>query len=180
MEWLGTLFLYLHIAGVIVAFGPTIAFPLIGAQAAKEPMHGNFALRASHTISTRVVEPGAIFVFLTGVALIITRGYNPLVDLWIAAAIVLLVVTFAYANLVQVPITKRMIELTREPPRPVADASSGDQPAIAGPGSSAAKAAGPSGPPPEFAALSAKAARGGIFMTVVLFVILALMVFKPF
>jgi hypothetical protein len=44
MDWLGTLFLYLHIAGGIVAFGPTIAFPFIAARAAQEPMHGNFVL----------------------------------------------------------------------------------------------------------------------------------------
>lgn len=160
MEWLGTLFLYLHVAGVIVAFGPTIAFPFIAAKAAEEPMHGNFALRASEYVTRRVVEPGAIFVFVMGVALILVRGYNPLVQLWVGLAIILFLVTFGYANLVQGPTVKRMIELTSQPPPATAD--------------------GPQGPPPEFVALSQKAARGGIFMTVLLFAILALMIVKPF
>lgn len=180
MEWLGTLFLYLHISGVIIAFGPTIAFPFIAAHAAKEPMHGNFALRVSEWISSRVVEPAAVFVFLMGVGLIITRGYNPLVDLWVGLAIVLFLITFAYANLVQSPTVKKMIALTSQPSTIDVDAAQpGEQPAMAGPGTPAA-GAGPASPPPEFLALSAKAARGGQFMTVMLFAILALMVVKPF
>lgn len=180
MEWLGTLFLYLHISGVIIAFGPTIAFPFFAARAAKEPMHGNFVLRASEFVSSRVVEPGAAFVFLMGVGLIITRGYNPLEQRWVGLAIILFLVTFAYANLVQGPTVKRMIALTSQPPPIVPDAPvPGDQPAMAGPGTPAAAGAGPAGPPPEFLALGAKAERGGQFMVLMLFVILALMVVKP-
>lgn len=158
MDWLGTLFLYLHIGSVIVGFGPTIAFPFIAAKAAAEPSHGNFVLRANEFITRRVVEPGAAVVFLTGVGLIITRGLNPLAQLWVAVAIVLFLITFGYANLVQVPTVKKMVALTDGPPPPRA----------------------PAGPPPGFAELSAKAARGGMFMMVMLFTILALMVFKPF
>jgi hypothetical protein len=181
MDWLGTLFLYLHIGGVIVAFGPTIAFPFFAARAAKEPMHGNFVLRTSEFIAARVVEPAAVFVFLMGLGLIVTRGYNPLVELWLAAAIVLFLITFTYANLVQGRTVKRMIELTSRPPVVVPDAPTpSEQSAMAGPGTPAATGAGPAGPPPEFLALSAKAARGGQFMLVMLFVMLALMVFKPF
>lgn len=168
MDWLGTVFLYLHIAGVIVAFGPTIAFPFFAAKSAAEPEHGNFVLRVSHFVSSRVVEPGAVFVFLTGVAVIVTRGLNPLTELWVAIAIVLFIVTFAYANLVQNPTVKKMIALTSGPPPPdAADAA-------------AASSDRPPGPPPEFVALAAKAQRGGQFMAAMIFVILALMVFKPF
>lgn len=122
MDRLGTLFLYLHVAGVIVAFGPTIAFPFIAARAAKEPMHGNFALRVSEFITEKVVEPGAVFVFVMGVALIFTRGLNPLVDLWVVVAIVLFVITFAYSNLVQLPTVRKMIALTDRPPAVVVNA----------------------------------------------------------
>jgi len=181
MEWLGTLFLYLHISGVIIAFGPTIAFPFIAAHAAKEPMHGNFALRVSEWISSRVVEPAAVFVFLMGVGLIITRGYNPLVDLWVGLAIILFLITFAYANLVQNPTVKKMIAITSQPPPVVVDSPQpSEQPAMAGPGTPAVPGAGPAGPPPEFMALAARAERGGQFMTAMLFIILALMVVKPF
>ena len=44
-----TLFLFLHVGAAIIAFGPTFAFPVIGGMAAKEPMHGNFAIRAEST-----------------------------------------------------------------------------------------------------------------------------------
>jgi hypothetical protein len=181
MDWLGTLFLYLHIAGVIVAFGPTIAFPFIAARASKEPMHGNFALRATHFITQRVVEPGAVFVFLTGVGLIVTKGYNPLAELWVGLAIVLFLITLAYSNLVQVPTIRKMIALTSQPPAIVADAAEpGARSAMTGPGTPPATGAGPGGPPPEFLALAARAERGGQFLALMLFVILALMVVKPF
>ena len=181
MEWLGTLFLYLHISGVIIAFGPTVAFPIIAAHAAKEPMHGNFALRVSEWISSKVVVPGAVFVFLMGVGVIITRGYNPLEELWLGLAIALLLIIFAYAILVQIPTIKKMIAFTSQPPPIVVAADlPSEQPAMAGPGTPAVPGAGPAGPPPEFVALSAKAARGGQFMTAMIFIILALMVVKPF
>lgn len=166
MDWLPTLFLYLHIGGAIVAFGPTIAFPFLAARAAKEPQHGNFVLRATEGITEKVVEPMSAFMFLMGVGLIITRGYNPLETLWVGLAIVLFLITFAFANLVQLPTVRKMVAMTSQPP-PVAEAAAGPGP-------------NPGGPPPEFLALGAKAARGGQFMTLMLFVILALMVVKPF
>ena len=158
MPWLGTLFLYLHIGGAIVAFGPTIAFPFIGARAAKEPMHGNFALRVTEFLTERVVEPGAVFVFLMGIGLIITRGYNLVEDLWVTAAIVLFIITLSFSYFVQLGTIRAMVAMTNRPPPPDA----------------------PPGPPPGFPELSKKAARGGAFMTVLLFTILALMVVKPF
>jgi len=180
MEWLGTLFLYLHVSGVIIAFGPTIAFPFFAAKAAREPMHGNFVLRVSEFVSQRLVEPGAAFVFLMGVGLILTRGYNPLAELWLAVAIVVFLIVFAYANLVQARVVRRMIELTSRPPIVAGgEAPPAEVPTLAGPGATAAEGATVAGPPPEFFALSTKAARGGQFMVVMIFVLVALMVFKP-
>lgn len=158
MEWLNDLFLFLHIGSVIVAFGPTIAFPLLAARAQKEPMHGSFVLRASEFISNRVVEPGAVVVFLTGVGVIVTGGWNPFTQLWLATAIVLFLATFTYANLVQSRLVRRMIALASQPPSPDAPAA---------------------GPSPEFLDLAAKTARGGQAMAIALFVIVFLMVFKP-
>lgn len=161
MEWLGTLFLYLHIAGAIIGFGPTIAFPFLAARAAKEPMHGNFVLRATEWITEKVVEPVVAFMFLMGVGLIVTRGWNPLTELWLGIAIVLFLITFAFANLVQLKTVRKMVALTSGPP-----------PAAPPDGQ-------PAGPPPEFVALATRAARGGQFMSLMLFTILALMVVKP-
>ena len=158
MDWPAKLFLYLHIAGVIIAFGPTIAFPFISARAAKEPMHGNFVLRSSEWITARVVEPGAVFVFLMGVGLIVTGPYNLVDDLWLTVSIVLFLVTLSFSYFVQLRTVRKMIELTSGPP----------------------PAGAPPGPPPGFVELGARAARGGMFMTVMLFAILFLMVVKPF
>jgi hypothetical protein len=159
MNTWSAIFLFLHIGSVIVAFGPTIAFPFFAARAASEPMHGNFVLRATEFVGARVVEPVAVVVFLTGVGLILTLGYNPLERLWLAAAIVLFLITFTYANLVQARTVRRLVTMTSAPP--------------------AGAEAGAGGPPAGFQALAAKAARGGQFMALMLFVILALMVFKP-
>ncbi len=154
METLGTIFLYLHIGGAIAAFGPTAVLPLIRRKAAAEPMHGNFALRIGEGIVVRVVEPGAVFVFLMGLGLIWTRGWNPFTTPWLAIAIVLFLVTLGFSVFVQLPTVRRMIELTAE--------------GRAG------------GPPPEFVALAGRAARGTQLIMLDLAIILFLMVFKPF
>jgi hypothetical protein len=162
METLASIFLYLHIGGAIAAFGPTVAFPIIAAKAAQEPMHGNFALRVSEFIASRVVEPGAVFVFLAGLGLIWTRGWNPFTTLWLALAIILFLITLGYSLFGQLPTVKRMIELTSGPPP------------------AAVEGEAPAGPPPEFVALSKRAALGGQLTTLMLLAILFLMVFKPF
>jgi hypothetical protein len=166
MELLASIFLFLHIGGAIVAFGPTVAFPIIGAMAAQEPMHGNFALRLNERIASRVVEPGAGFVFLMGIGLIWTRGWNPFTTLWLAIAIILFLIALGYSVFIQVPMVKRMVELTSAPP-----------PA---PPEGAGPPAGPPGPPPEFVALTKRVAMGGQFTGLLLLAILFLMVFKPF
>lgn len=48
MNWLIGLFLFLHVGGAILGFGPTYTFPFIGAMAGKEPQHVNFALRVQN------------------------------------------------------------------------------------------------------------------------------------
>jgi hypothetical protein len=144
-------------------------------------MHGNFTLRATEWLTEKVVEPGAIFVFLMGVGLILTKGYSLVDDLWVTTAIVLFLIAFGIANLVQLPTVRRMVALTSQPAPVVVDAAqAGDQPAMAGPGTPAAAGAGPAGPPPEFVALAEKAQRFGMITTVLLFTIIALMVVKPF
>jgi hypothetical protein len=127
-----------------------------------EPDRLTAALGYGPLINSRIVEPGAIFVFLMGVGLIVTRGLNPLENLWLAVAIVLFLVTIGYSMLVQVPTVRKMIAMTSQPPPPPA------------PGEA------PAGPPPEFVALSTRAQRGGMFLTANMFVILALMIVKPF
>jgi Predicted integral membrane protein (DUF2269) len=161
MEPLGSIFLFLHIGGAIAAFGPTIAFPLIAGRASAEPQHGNFALRNTQVVMTRVVEPGAVFVLLMGLGLIWARDWNPFSTLWLGLSIIVFLITLGYSVFVQRPTIKRMVEMTSTPPPAPVEGYP------------------PAGPPPEFVAASRHVALGGLFMTVMLVIILFLMVFKP-
>ena len=111
---------------------------------------------------SRLVEPGAVFVFLMGLGLIWARGWNPFTTFWLGLAIILFLITLAFAVFVQARTVHRMIALTSTPPPLPAEGQSA-----------------PAGPPPELAALSQRGARGGMFMTAMLITILFLMVFKP-
>jgi uncharacterized membrane protein len=157
VDWFPWL-LFLHVLGAIVAFGPTFAFPFIGAMGGAEPQHANFATRVSHTISGRLTYPIGITLPITGALMILVKG----IDLssraywWLGLAIVLYVLTYGYSFFVQNKYVHRVIEITSAPPPP-----------------------GASGPPPELMALVGRIQRGGMVMTVALLAIILLMVVKP-
>ena len=151
------IFLFLHVMGAIIAFGPAFsAFPIIGSMAGKEPQHANFAARINEQITKTRVIPLAIFQGITGLALIYLTGLNPFSQLWLGLGIVLYVIALAYALLVQGPTGRRIVELSSAPPPP-----------------------GASGPPPELMAAVKKAQRGGMFLGILIFLIVILMVTKP-
>jgi len=151
------IFLFLHVMGAIIAFGPAFsAFPVIGAMAGKEPQHANFAARVNEAISHTRVTPLAIFQGFTGLALILLTGLNPFSQLWLGLGIVLYLIAISYALAVQTPVSKRIVELTSTPPPP-----------------------GASGPPPELMAAVKRAQQGGMLLAGLVFVIVILMVTKP-
>jgi uncharacterized membrane protein len=150
------IFLFLHVMGAIVAFGPVYAFPIIGSMGGKEPQHANFATRVSDTISKQRVLPLAIFQGITGVALILVMGINLLATPWLLVAIALYLIVLGYNVLIQTPTVKKVIEMTSAPPPP-----------------------GASGPPPELRAAILKIQRGGIFSGLMIVLIVILMVTKP-
>jgi hypothetical protein len=158
MGWLFPWLLYLHVLGAIVAFGPTFAFPIIGAMGGKEPQHANFAIRASHAIGSRLVEPLALSMAITGVGLLLVTGRNPADrgNWWLGIAIVLYITALTFSLAVQNRNVARIIALTSAPPPP-----------------------GASGPPPEVPPLVKRVQRGGMFLAVVIVVIVFLMVVKP-
>lgn len=150
--------LFLHVLGAIVAFGPTFAFPFIGALGGSEPQHANFAIRVSHTLADRLVYPVGITLPITGAAMILVRGFN-LSDRafwWLGLAIVLYVIAYGYSFFFQNKLVKQVIAMTSAPPPP-----------------------GASGPPPELRALVARIQRGGMATTILLVAIIFLMVVKP-
>ena len=151
------IFLFLHVMGAIVAFGPSFsAFPVIGPMAGKEPQHANFAARVSEQITKTRVVPLAIFQGITGLVLIYLTGLNPFSQTWLGLGIVLYLIAITYALFVQRPVGARIVELTASPPPP-----------------------GASGPPPELMAAVKRAQQGGMFLAVMIVAIVILMVTKP-
>ena len=150
------IFLFLHVMGAIVAFGPTYAFPISGAMVAKEPQHANFVARLNERITQQRILPLAVFQGITGLALILLSGMNPFTQLWLGLGIVLWAIALGYGFFVQGPNGKRIVELTSAPPPP-----------------------GASGPPPELMAAVKRAQQGGMFLGLLIVVIVILMVTKP-
>ena len=150
--------LFLHVLAAIVAFGPTFAFPFIGAMGGSEPQHANFAIRVSNTLALRLVFPIGITLPITGAAMILVRGYNPAdrAFWWLGLAIVLYVIAYGYSFFFQAKLIAQVIEMTSAPPPP-----------------------GASGPPPALKALVRRIQRGGMATTILLVAIIFLMVVKP-
>ena len=152
------LFLFLHVLGAIVAFGPTFAYSVMGSMAGKEPVHANFSARQTEAIGNRLVYPLAIFQGITGILLIISAQIDPQKTPWLVAGIILYLITLTYALTVQRNALHHLIELSSTPPPP------GTPP-------------GP--PPPEIVATVKKIQRGGMFLGLMIVVIVFLMVVKP-
>jgi hypothetical protein len=158
MAWLFPWLLLLHVLGAIVAFGPTFSYPLIGTLGAREPQFANFATRITHAISDRVVIPVALTMPITGIAMVLVGGLDLTSSAfrWLDVAILIYIVVFAYAVLVQRPAVERVIELTSTPPPP-----------------------GAGGPPPELMAAVGRVQRGGMALALGIVLIVFLMVVKP-
>jgi uncharacterized membrane protein len=150
-------FLFVHVIGAIIAFGPTFsAFPVIGAMAGKEPQHANFAARVNGRIFQVRVLPLGIFQGVTGLVLILLTGMNPFSQLWLGLGIVLYLIAISYALLVQAPTGRRIAELTATPRPP-----------------------GASGPPPQLYAVVKRSRQGSMALQLLLVVIVILMATKP-
>lgn len=169
MRELVPLFLFLHVLGAIVAFGPTFAFPVIGALAAKEPQHRPFVIRMNLRIATVLVIPFALSMAVTGALLIWAAGWSLGEARWLEIAIAVYVVSVLVSLFVALPNSRRIAELVGAMP-------SGGPPT---PSAVPAGATPASGPPPELLARVERGKTLGYFQTALLLVIVALMVFKP-
>lgn len=161
MDWVLAILVFLHVLGAVVAFGPTFAFPVIGAMGGKEPQHVNFALRLGLRIEERMVLPLAAIQGVTGL-LIVWRGGYDVTKVWLGLGIVLYLIALGIAIFVATPTIKKLIEATKAPPPPPA------------PGSPP-----PSGPPPFVAALVKKQRQAGMILSVLLVAIIFCMAAKP-
>ena len=147
--------LFLHVLGAILAFGPPMAYAIMGSMAGKEPQHANFSTRQVDAIGMRLVYPLAIFQGVTGVLIILSISYPVFSSPWLLLGITLYAITLGYALFPQRTAVHHLIELTSTPPAPG------------------------SPPSPEIAATVKRIQRGGIFLSVMIVVIVFLMVVKP-
>ena len=168
-------FLFAHVLGAIIAFGPSFSFPIIGRLGSQERAHANFATRVSYALSSVQVLPFAILQGITGVGLVITGNIDVLKAPWLMVAIVLYVVTLGYAIFVQTPTVKRVIAMTSGGP------PAGVPAGAAPPGEASAATAGPpaGGPPPQLMALIKRVQIGGLLLMALIVSIVFLMVVKP-
>jgi uncharacterized membrane protein len=152
--------LILHILGVLVSLGPTFAFPILGAYAGRHPEHSAAIAHVSHEIERKLVLPVSATIPFLGLALIYTGHFDLWKSEWLIISIVLFVVAFFFAALVQGRNSTRLLEeIAKLPPGPPPPGSTG--------------------PPPQIAALTGKLQAGGMFLTVLLIAILVLMVWRP-
>jgi hypothetical protein len=159
-------FLTVHILAVIVAFGPTFAFPMIGAMSAKHPESALILTEVTEVIEKRMTIPLAIVVPLAGTGLIYTGHVDLWHSEWLIAAIVIYAAAFFFAVLVQAPTGSKLIQTMKSMPPPPA----GGPP----PGEGA-----PAGPPPAIAALVKRLQIGGMALSFAIVTVLILMVWKP-
>src|SRR5205085_957289 len=154
-----TFFLIGHILSVIVAFGPVFAFPLIAAQAQKDPVHGRFGAEIIDLIERRITLRVAGIVALFGIGLIFTAHVDFFSSPWILIAVALYIAAYAFAGFVQAKNSARMVELLKAMP-----------PGPPPPGTP---------PPPEIVALGKKLQYGGMYLTLSIVSIVVLMVWRP-
>jgi hypothetical protein len=150
--------LFLHVLGAIVAFGPGFAAMIVGPMVAREPQHANFYARTQLATARQLVTPVALSMAVTGVLLILDRGWENLTAgrLWLEVGILLYVVAVVFSMAWQAPAGRKLVELTSTPPAPG------------------------SPPDPAIPATAQRVRIGGIVLVVLSVVIVFLMVTKPF
>lgn len=151
-------FLFIHIGAAIVGIGPSFIYSRIGQAGGREPAHALFAMRLSRSLSTRWTHPLALVVLLSGFALVWIRGYDLLNTMWLTVSMVIFIISFLYASLVQNRDLTRSLELIEQgPPDTLSDEDQA-----------------------ELLKLRTRIRYGGIFMRGIVVVVLFLMIFKPF
>lgn len=171
MSELYPILVFLHVLGAIVALGPALAFPVIGAMGGREPGHANFATRVTHALDDRVVLPLILVTGLTGAGMILARNLPLFTDAyrWLLLSIGLYLVALVVSLFVQRPTVLRVIALSGGFPRSTATA----------PGPDAVPGRPAGGPPPELLAAIGRSKRNGIVLTLLSVAIVFLMVVKP-
>src|SRR5215207_8098899 len=139
-------FLFAHIMGAIIAFGPSFSMPLIGAMGGREREHAGFAVRLQERLSKGQILPLALVQGVTGVALIVTGNVDVMAKAWLLVAIVLYLIAIGYAIFVQTPTVRKLVAMTSGGP-PAGGPPAGGPPAGLPPAGSPPAGSPPAGSP---------------------------------
>jgi uncharacterized membrane protein len=158
--------LVLHLVCVVVGFGGVVLNGLYGARAKRAGGREGLAISETNFwVTSKVAEPAIYAVFVLGILLVGTSddvwGFD---QKWISFSMLLYIIGIALTHAVMRPAVKRMNALQAEL-------------AGAGPGPAAG------GPPPQVAELESLGqwvGAVGAALNVLLVIIIALMVWKPF
>lgn len=190
MTWLVPYFVFLHVLGVVFAFGPTFSYSIWGGMLKDEPQHRDFFARGRDRVSQKLTWPATLSLFVTGVLIVIAGGYQVHTQpmRWLLLGIVLYIGMILYIRFVLDPLNKRisaMGKAAREAAAAraaaAASAGSGGAPGSGAPGGPPAGGPPPGagGPPPELMKLVNRTRRDGKILGIVTIVIIFLMVVKP-
>ena len=109
-------FMILHILAVLVAFGPTFAFPLIGAMVGKQPQYSAILTEVIDVIERRMTIPLAIAVPFFGLGLVYTGHFDLWKSEWLIISILLYTLTFFFAVFVQTKNSAALVRSLRDMP----------------------------------------------------------------
>ena len=173
MTWAVPYLVFLHVLGVIFAFGPTYSYSVFGSFLKDEPQHRDYFARARDKVSRQMTWPATLSLFVTGALIIVAGGYqlqNPSMR-WLQLSIVLYVGMILYIRFVLDPMNQRISAMGKA----AREAAAARAAAAGGPGGPPAA----SGPPPELLRLLARSRRDGKALGILVIVIVFLMVVKP-
>jgi hypothetical protein len=160
-------FFLLHIIAVIAGFGPTFAYPLLGAVAKRRQGSEGEAISAATLEVGHILEYAIYAVPVFGVVLVLlSDDVWEFSQTWVWASILVYAAALTVSLGMHVPNLRRMNALQKEL------VAMGPPPAGAPTG----------GPPPQVVELEERGKRAGMFggtLHVLLTVILVLMIWKP-
>ena len=106
------LVLAVHLLAVLLAFGPTFAYPFMQGLAQREdPRAVPYAMRVINRIDKTFVLPGMLIVLAAGIYLV-ARGPWSFGAPWVSAAFVIVIVLLALEVAIFLPTERRLIELS--------------------------------------------------------------------
>jgi uncharacterized membrane protein len=147
--------LFVHVLAVLVAFGPTLAYPIFNAVAQKaEPRSVPGVIRGILQTDRILITPGMIVLLLAGIYLL-SKGDISAGESWVTVGFVAIVVLFAMAHAFFMPKSRQALALAER------DLKAGDELS------------------PEFEALSKQIETGGKIATLIVVVTIFFMVVKP-